>query len=290
MLRTRCRTGLALSALTLAAGVAALLVSTAFAGSRGAAQPGASVRGFAALPNFVSACRFSHRATDDPIVYPGQPGASHDHSFVANTTTNAFSTLTSLLAGATTCNRPADTAAYWMPTLIVDGVPTAPLAATIYYRRRTIAPVTAFPPDLRMIAGDARATSAQPLRVTFWNCGAAIPIAPSSTPPVCPGGRVSGLRLHVNFPSCWDGSSLDSADHKSHMAYALADRCPPSHPVSVPGITLIYRYPVAGEHTIALASGGQFSGHADFVNAWKQAELAALVQNCLNAGLRCGRF
>ena len=28
-----------------------------------------------------------------------------------------------------------------------------------------------------------------------------------------------GLRAQVFFPSCWDGVNLDSADHKSHMAY-----------------------------------------------------------------------
>jgi hypothetical protein len=30
--------------------------------------------------NFISACRLSHRAMDDPIVYPGRPGQSHDHN------------------------------------------------------------------------------------------------------------------------------------------------------------------------------------------------------------------
>jgi hypothetical protein len=29
--------------------------------------------------NFISACSFSHRAPDDPIVFPGKPGLSHDH-------------------------------------------------------------------------------------------------------------------------------------------------------------------------------------------------------------------
>ena len=70
--------------------------------------------------NFISSCGFSHRAPDDPILFPGRPGASHDHSFVGNRTTNASSTLGSLLAGQTTCrNRPGDTAGYWMPTLYV---------------------------------------------------------------------------------------------------------------------------------------------------------------------------
>ena len=28
-----------------------------------------------------------------------------------------------------------------------------------------------------------------------------------------------GLRLEVQFPQCWDGKSLDSSDHKSHVKY-----------------------------------------------------------------------
>ena len=68
--------------------------------------------------NFVSGCRFSHRNQDDPIVYPGQPGKSHDHSFIGNDTTNAFSTLASLQGQSSSCRRAGDTAAYWMPTLL----------------------------------------------------------------------------------------------------------------------------------------------------------------------------
>lgn len=41
---------------------------------------------------FVVECGFSHVATDDPIVHPGQPGASHEHVFFGNTTTDAAST------------------------------------------------------------------------------------------------------------------------------------------------------------------------------------------------------
>ena len=96
---------------------AVLLVSTAVAGGDGKNAGMARLRGV----NFVSSCTFSHRAPDDPIVFFGKPGASHDHSFVGNTETNASSTLESLLAGATTCQRPGDTAAYWMPTLSIGG-------------------------------------------------------------------------------------------------------------------------------------------------------------------------
>jgi hypothetical protein len=264
----------------------ALLLAAGILASVAAAAP---TRHELAGVNFISACRFSHRAPDDPIVFPGQPGKSHDHSFVGNQSTNAFSTLDSLLAAGTSCRRPADTAGYWMPTLLVDDKPVLPLGATIYYRRRTFARLQPFPAGLKMIAGNSHAMSPQSLRVTFWNCGAQTGLPPSSTVPTCPEGRGSALRLHVNFPDCWDGKSLDSADHQGHMAYSMRHACPATHPVAVPAISLIYRYPVRGGANVELASMGQFSGHADFFNAWQQGQLTRLVNSCLNQLRHCAR-
>ena len=113
--------------------------------------------------------------------------------------------------------------------------------------------------------------------------------APSSTAPACPAEPGSGLRLHVTFPNCWNGKQLDSADHKSHMAYSQAGACPTTHPISVPAISLIYHYPVTGQHEISLTSGGQYSGHADFFNAWDAHTLARLVDSCLNELRHCAR-
>ncbi|HXV34055.1 MAG TPA: DUF1996 domain-containing protein [Gaiellaceae bacterium] len=239
--------------------------------------------------NFVSACGFSHRATDDPIVYPKQPGASHDHSFVGNVSTNAFSKPYSLRQAGTTCHRPLDTAAYWMPTLLVAGQPVAPRMAQVYYRRSTLAPVTAFPQGFKVVAGSAVAAEPQARRVTFWNCGAEGGVPQSSTVPTCPDTRSLSLRLHVNFPDCWDGRRLDSPDHKSHTAYSTKSVCPSTHPVAVPRISLIYAYPVTGGPDVSLASGSQFSAHGDFLNAWNQAELESLVAGCLNALRHCQR-
>jgi Domain of unknown function (DUF1996) len=283
------RRRLALVVSTAAAG--ALLVFAGSAALAGGGMPGTAGAAMHSLEgvNFISSCSFSHRKMDDPIVYPGQPGLSHDHTFVGNATTSAFSTLASLRAGSTTCQRRGDTAAYWMPTLVVGGNPVEPLGATIYYRRRSLDPVHAFPPGLKMIAGSSHATTPQSLRVTYWNCGAQFMVPPSSSVPTCPDGRGAGLRLHVTFPSCWDGRNLDSADHQSHMAYAAGRRCPSTHPVAVPSITLIYRYPTLGGPDVALSSGGQFSAHADFFNAWNQVALTRLVDSCLNELRHCGR-
>ncbi len=239
--------------------------------------------------NFIENCRFSHQAPDDPIVFPGKPGASHQHTFVGNRTTSAFSNFGSLRSGATTCMRADDTAAYWVPALFQEANAVLPQGATIYYRRGTVAEVSPFPNNLRMIAGDATATSPQSRGVTSWSCGAASGVDRSSTVPTCPDARGSFLRLHIRFPECWDGRQLDSADHKSHMAYATRAGCPSTHPVEVPQITQIYRYPTRGGEGFSLASGGVYSAHADFVNAWKPGALKKLVEGCLNELVHCGR-
>ena len=276
------RLGLALSVLGVIVGAAAF-ASLAGAGSTGKAATSA---GKVLRANFISSCRFSHQSNDDPIVYPNQVGKSHLHQFVGNDSTNAASTLTSLQAATTSCRRSGDTAAYWAPALLQGTTPVAPTGATIYYRRSTKKALSAFPAGLKMIAGSSMAMTAQNARVTSWNCGPLVDVANSSEIPSCPDG--ANLRLHVRFPSCWDGKNLDSADHKSHLAYPVGRGCPSDHPVSVPAIELIMKYPVLGGADYQLSSGGPFSGHADFFNAWNQQELKRLVAACLNAGRHCG--
>ena len=75
------------------AGLVAVISAVAFAAGEDPppAGPVTSVDQLRGV-SFVSRCTFSHRAPDDPIVYPAQPGASHDHTFLGNKTTNAFST------------------------------------------------------------------------------------------------------------------------------------------------------------------------------------------------------
>jgi len=276
---------------SLALALAAVLGPAALAGDKPKTgdERAASSRADLVGVNFIENCRFSHQAPDDPIVFPGKPGASHQHTFVGNRTTNAFSNFGSLRSGTTTCVRQDDTAAYWVPALYQGTNVVLPQGATIYYRRGTLAEVSAFPNNLRMIAGDAKATSPQGMRVTFWSCGAVSDVDRSSTVPTCPDTRGSFLRLHIRFPECWDGRNLDSADHKSHMAYATRAGCPSTHPVEVPQITQIYRYPTRGGEGFSLASGGQYSAHADFVNAWKPGALKKLVEGCLNELVHCGR-
>jgi hypothetical protein len=233
------------------------------------------------LAYFAIGCNFSHRNQDDPIVFPNQAGRSHDHTFFGNTSTNAKSTLTSLREAGTTCRLAADKSAYWAPTLFVSGKAVEPNGVVAYYVRRTLESPRAFPAGLKVIAGNAAARAAQSTRIVSWSCGRR-GIERSATIPTCDTFGRGGLRLQVNFPSCWNGRSLDSTDHKSHLAYPIEGRCPDTHPIAVPGLTLVISYPVAGGANAELSSGGQFSGHSDFVNAWDQRTLEALVDRYLN--------
>jgi hypothetical protein len=252
--------------------------------------------------SFVTLCGFSHRNNDDPIVLPRRPGFSHEHTYVGNVSTDAFSTLSSLhAAGRTTCDRKKDTAAYWAPTLYVDGKAVEPYGAVVYYRRLTTARVRAYPEGLTIVAGNSHSAGPQSRRVVFWDCGlvktalygpisrsarpVATPPAASSRPPACP--PASKLQLHINFPDCWNGKTTDSVDHRRHMAYSVGGRCPRGYPVAVPELSLVYQYPpVAG--VLALSSGSVYTAHADFMNAWDEKALKELVDHCLNERRPCG--
>jgi hypothetical protein len=244
---------------------------------------------------FVLKCAFSHSAPDDPIVYPGHPHRSHDHAFIGNVSTNAFSTPTSLARHRTTCSDTDDLSSYWAPTLYVEGQAVPPLDVTIYYRRLTTAPVRPFPRGLEMVAGDSHAVARQSPGVTQWYCGVlkSVFYGPllRSTTSAYPGlprcAAPTNLELQVNFPDCSDGRAA-SADHRSHMAYSAAGRCPRSHPIPVPAISLILRYPPIAKPNVFLSSGGVYSGHADFMNAWRARPFDELVRGCLNRYVGCG--
>lgn len=241
---------------------------------------------------FIVTCAYSHTSSDDPIAKPGQPGASHSHDFFGNTTTDAYSTLDSLQHGGTTCNRAEDTAGYWMPTVSEDGVPVRPGVATFYYRAPGSNPnaVTAFPPGFQMIAGDMEAMDPQSLKVVEWACrveGAKKPWRPDI--PHCDAG--STLAFRANFPDCWNGTELDSADHRSHVAYSGKNgTCPPGFPVPVPEIAMTATYPGTHGGSLTLSTRSPYGGHADFFNAWQPGALDNLVDGCLRDERNCGDF
>ncbi len=240
-------------------------------------------------PRFTVRCEMSHRAKDDPIARPRQHGASHAHDFVGNKKTDASSTPKSLRkAPSTTCSNPADSSAYWMPSLTVGGYRTSPSSVKAYYEEagRPDTAIVAMPFGLRMIAGDSRATAPQALAVVGWDCGAGEDQTTlAAEPPSCPDGE---LLLHVRFPDCWNGEVLDASDHRSHVAYHSADgTCPPTHRMAIPRLRLKVSYQSEGGRGAKLSSGAPVTAHADFLNAWEPQEQHRLLRACLIAGQVC---
>ncbi|GAA3507075.1 DUF1996 domain-containing protein [Streptomyces showdoensis] len=246
---------------------------------------------------FQANCAAGHTAPDDPIVYPGQPGASHDHTFLGNTTTNAHSVTATLVDRPTTCNAPADASAYWMPSLFDGDRKVLPVGPQVIYYKAGVTDyrsVRPFPRGLRFVVGSPT-QSAEEFRahegwVEGWECGDSYKNV--DFPARCPAGTQLNLRMQA--PSCWNGLYLDTPDHRSHMAYPVVkpgtndDVCPPSHPVAVPMIEFKMAFPVSGDMArVRLSSGPGHSFHYDFFNAWEDRTLKALVDHCVVGGLQC---
>lgn len=260
---------------------------------------------------FRTVCTFSHMNQDDPIVFPGQKGAAHLHTYFGNKGTNFSSTSASIaLTGASTCGGgTVNRSAYWMPSMIDTrkGRPLAPSYGSFYYKSGYHSmPVTSIQPipvGLRMLAGTPRATgpntspSWSGTHNHYFSCHYPTGTGPSlrgESIPNCPVG--SEVWMTVIFPQCWDGQNLDSPNHVSHMAYRSEGFCPASHPVAISEITLNIVYPV----TVANAplywrlssddySGpGGYSAHADWMNGWRSDVASRWNRNCIQAARDCG--
>jgi hypothetical protein len=277
------RASLALATVLVVVAVSVPAVASAAVSAPRAAEAAAA----AAIPLagngllFKSTCTPSHVLMDDPIVFPGQPGASHEHVFFGNVTTDSASTLATLAGQPTTCRIPGDHAAYWVPSLQYGAQMVVPRFANAYYLADGArGHVVAFPAGLKVIAGDSHASTAQSTSVLGWKCANRADGVLSPTPIAC-APRVDQV-LVIRFPDCWNGHDLDSADHKSHLAYRSRGVCPAGYPVALPRLSFNVHYRLPSLTGLTLASGSIYSAHADFFNAWNQTVLARLVARNLN--------
>jgi hypothetical protein len=252
--------------------------------------------------------------SDDPIVRPGQPGASHLHTFFGNTGTNANSTAESLAAtGNGSCRGGTiNRTGYWVPTVIdtKTGTPIGPDLIHVYYKSgyivRPVSKVQAMPPGLRMVAGDPMATGKQSgVGDMNWSCfdGGA---GQNKQPFIhdCGDGPLS---MNVEFPQCWNGKDLDSPDHRSHMAYAIEGKgCPASHPVALPVISFHVLYNMVQKdangrtHKVDISGWrlssdmydagkpGGFSVHGDWFYGWKPSIVDMWIPACVQRIATCG--
>jgi hypothetical protein len=257
---------------------------------------------------FVTSCNYSHSLRDDPIMFPGEPGASHLHDFFGNETTNASSTVRSLRSGETRCLLESDTAAYWAPTAYLDSTRVRPDRVRAYYFGIAKGELQTLPAGLQMLAGNAMASSAGENPNVHWFCGAAQKTAfatPLSGHPYdcTPWARghsfVDGIVAKVDFPNCWNGEGTSPSDvtYPDHG-------CPTDFPYKIPKLILRIHYgvmdPCAGASpcragrasaenvALSFSAGDYVTYHADFWNEWHQRPHDRLIDGCLRAHIDCG--
>ncbi|MEV4349047.1 DUF1996 domain-containing protein [Actinoplanes sp. NPDC049596] len=252
--------------------------------------PAPVTAGTTRVGEFQSNCKESGRADDDPIVFPGMKGASHNHSFFGPPV-DAFTTTKSLLTTPTTCDAPGDHAAYWVPSLTQDGKDVATKSFRVYYGcgRAKCDTIRPFPQGIQFVVGDAKLQVATPKGTPnqFWCVeDAEIGRSKDGNWPAC--GPKGHMIIQVVFKQCWDGKHVDSPDHKSHMSDPVNGKCDGTHPVALPEISLMVNYATTGGEGLKLSSGLPSTIHADFMNAWEAPKIAALVKTCLNQTAKCG--
>ena len=263
-------------------------------------------------------CSPSHNAYDDPIVYPGQRGKAHLHTFFGNSRADANSTYASLrTTGDSTCNNLLNRSSYWMPAMMhPSGKVVMPDYISIYYKRAPagnpacstfgVKACLSLPRGLRYVFGYNMLDPSKddPAWARYWNCdGPGAVSGHFATLRQAAAGCPVGARLGavVIGPPCWNGRDVDSADHRSHMAYPQDDRmghsiCPTTHPYIVPSFQLGAWYTNDGTAANWRLSSDDMTGmrmeagstlHADWFGAWEDSVLASWITNCIDKARSC---
>lgn len=265
---------------------------------------------------FRLSCRPSHTNFDDAIVYPGDVGRAHNHFYFGNTAAYALTDLDNIRAvGNSTCaGGTANKSAYWVPSMIdtATGTVVEPHSIQVYYKSGYSpfglhATVQALPPGLRMLAGFPMDNGSRGSYFHQFSCDwegtpPQTEVQPGFIIPLCIGDDEpnefqmgSYLRSHLDFPNCWDGVNIDSANHRSHMAYGNPESCPPTHPVLLPsiGFNVLWKIPLGvttANWKLSDTMGGTTSGysfHGDWVNGWDVDIEERWLDNCVRASIDC---
>ncbi|MEV3931807.1 DUF1996 domain-containing protein [Streptomyces sp. NPDC049944] len=247
---------------------------------------------------------------DNVIAAPGvSNGAHHMHDYVGNQATDAFSSDDDLAGGESTCRNQGDRSTYYWPVLRQQngqdendvaadgggkdqntGEIQTPSQVTLKFVGSPAGKVTAMPRFLRIITGDAKAfTNGDANANASWSCTGFEDRQLADKYPICPEG--SQVVRSFAFQSCWDGRNTDSANHRTHVAFAQDDgRCPAGFR-AIPQLVQRIVYDVPPGPGFAVDSFPEqlhkpVTDHGDFINVFDEALMKKVV-SCVNGGRKC---
>lgn len=247
---------------------------------------------------------------DNVIVAPGvSNGAHHMHDYIGNQANDAFASDDDLADGATTCRDQGDRSTYYWPVLRLQngqdendvdadgggrdqnvGEIQTPSEVTLRFVGSPVGRVTAMPRFLRIITGDAKAfTNGDAQANASWSCTGFEDRRLTDKYPICPEG--SQVVRTFAFQNCWDGQNTDSANHRTHVAFAQDDgRCPNGFR-AVPQLVQRIVYDVPPGPGFAVDSFPEqlhkpVTDHGDFINVFDDGLMKKMVR-CINDGRRC---
>ncbi|UJW33169.1 DUF1996 domain-containing protein [Saccharothrix sp. AJ9571] len=175
-----------------------------------------------------------------------------------------------------------------------EGEIQRPAKVDITFRGSPVTEVEAMPKFLRVLYGDAKVTTNGPGNAQeSWTCSGFEDQVRIDKYTICPEGS-DVMRVH-DFPSCWDGENIDSANHRTHIVYPNENGQCEDGFTAVPQlrISLTYEIPrevqLAGQYKVDAfpeEDHNPFSDHDDFANVMSNAIMNRVV-DCINSGRTC---
>ncbi|MFF7381009.1 DUF1996 domain-containing protein [Streptomyces massasporeus] len=286
-------------------------------------QPNVNDQGGASGGSFVTSCGVNENGlfnSDNIIAAPGVTnGAHHFHDYVGNQSNNAFASDQDLAKAETSCDDQGDKSSYYWPVVRLQngaqeqdaqkpgggiegnaGEIVTPKQVTLTFVGNPREKVTAMPRLLRIITGDAKSFVNGPANANAsWSCTGFEDRQLKDKYPLCPQG--SDVVRTFKFQSCWDGRNIDSANHRTHVAFAdAAGNCPSGfRPIPQLVQRIVYDIDAPslqdGGRTTPLFAVDSFpeqlhkpvTDHGDFINIFDEDLMEEMV-DCINDGRKCG--
>ena len=285
--------------------------------------PAPDLKSFVSKGTFTTSCGVNAGGlfnSDNVIVAPGVTnGAHHFHDYVGNQSNNAFASDDDLAKADTSCENPGDKSTYYWPVLRLQngtqeqdankpgggiegnaGEIVTPKQVTLTFIGNQRSQVTEMPRLLRIITGDAKAFVNGPANANAsWSCTGFEDRQLKDKYPLCPQG--SDVVRTFRFQSCWDGRNIDSANHRTHVAFADASGNCSNGFKAIPQLVQRIVYDVKapslqdGGRTTPLFAVDSFpeqlhkpvTDHGDFINVFDEGLMKEVV-SCINGGRECG--